>query len=914
MAEGCALGQEGGFATPTARLDYLRARCPTFVYEDYDWGVDEGGGLHCSFRFRMGDLAFQPTCNFTFRGGAGIHPVAREVMDHLVFHLGLAEIPSYWKAACPPRVEVRAGLLQPDQVSFWTRVLTEGMGEFHFVNRTPFTDPLFVTIVADPPESRPTARFDERLEAGHIVPMGGGKDSLVTLDLLARRGESIGTLAINPPPSTEAAVQLAHATEHVVVHRRIDPRLLELNAEGFLNGHTPFGAVIAFVSAVAAVLLRKKHICLSNESSADYAPLSYRNKVINHQHAKSWAFEADLHRYLAEHVAPGLCYFSLLRPFNELQISRRASELTAFHSVLRSCNRGRKTDTWCGRCPKCLSTFLTLAPFLARSRVVEMFGRDLLQDPECESVLSSLLTEEGAQRPFECVATPAELRAALALYRGDRLTEATIEALTQRSSVHLVPDSLYAVADAALRPRLQPLLHRAAVGVVGLGVEGMSTCRHLISSVEPLDLTVIDDEASASDRVPSARSPAQRVRFLAGEQAMASPPSLDIVFRSPGVRSDGALMASVAGRPTIMTSNTELFFEQCTGKTVGVTGTKGKSTTTTLLAHVLSRGGRDARLIGNIGTACLDALEGAAERRDVSTKSETIYCVELSSFQLETLQRSPSIAVVLGIFGDHLDRYPDLDAYVAAKSAITRYQTRHDVVLYNKDCPRATAIAGLGASHKIAFGRDCLSLLGDHPSPLLGEFNNYNIWPAVLVGRLFGMSDAELAASIRSFRPLPGRLETVADKDGVRFVCDIRSTAPEVTIAALDAVAGQGHPVTFLMLGGVERNQDYRGLIPALERSSVRHILLFPPTGARIRRLLEGTPVARRVAFFEPSSMEQAIRHVYRWASEAHEVCLMSTAAPSSGGLFSSPEDKARQFAYWAKQLGRTTRTKATTP
>ncbi len=261
--------------------------------------------------------------------------------------------------------------------------------------------------------------------------------------------------------------------------------------------------------------------------------------------------------------------------------------------------------------------------------------------------------------------------------------------------------------------------------------------------------------------------------------------------------------------------------------------------------------------------------------------------------------------MVLGLFGDHLDRYGDMASYVAAKSSITRYQTRQDVVMYNADCPRATAIAGLSVGRRMPFGRARPDLLGDSPGPLLGEFNNYNLWPAVLIGRLFGIADAEIAASIRSFRALPGRLEEVADKDGVRFVCDIRSTAPEVTVAALEALSGNGEDVDFLFLGGVDRQQDYSTLLPALERSAVRHIVLFPPTGARIRALLESTRLMDRLALFEPQSMEEAIRYVYRRAPAARAVCLMSTAAPSNGGLFSGPEDKARQFAHWATRLGR---------
>jgi UDP-N-acetylmuramoylalanine--D-glutamate ligase len=543
---------------------------------------------------------------------------------------------------------------------------------------------------------------------------------------------------------------------------------------------------------------------------------------------------------------------------------------------------------------------------MSRPELVSIFGRDLLEDPACQPILESLLSEDGAQRPFECVATPAEIRVALALShdgrrgpvgRAERLGPEAMEVLTRRATTDLLPDALRSIAAAALRPRVLPLLRHAAVGVVGLGLEGMSTSRHLLSSIEPLDLTIIDDDEAAALRVPLAERPSQRVRFLSGAEVAGAAPELDIIFKSPGVPADHPAIVALRRRPSILTSNLELFLEGCAGEIIGVTGTKGKSTTTSLIAHVLRAAGKDTRLIGNIGRPCLDDASGG--------DSETIYCVELSSFQLESLQRSPDIAVVLGIFGDHLDRYGEMASYVEAKSSITRFQTRSDVVLYNADCPHATALAELSVARRVAFGRERPELLGSAPGPLLGEFNNYNIWPAILVGRHFGIGDADLAASIRSFRALSGRLETVADKEGVRFICDIRSTAPEVTAAALEALGQSGDGVDFLLLGGVDRNQDYGKLVPALASSAVRHVILFPPTGARVRATLESTPLASQLEFFEPRSMEEAIRYVYGHAPAGRSVCLMSTAAPSSGGLFSGPEDKVRQFTSWARQLGR---------
>jgi UDP-N-acetylmuramoylalanine--D-glutamate ligase len=178
------------------------------------------------------------------------------------------------------------------------------------------------------------------------------------------------------------------------------------------------------------------------------------------------------------------------------------------------------------------------------------------------------------------------------------------------------------------------------------------------------------------------------------------------------------------------------------------------------------------------------------------------------------------------------------------------------------------------------------------------------LWPAILIARRLGIEDGDIARALRTFRPLRGRLEQVAYKDGVRFVCDIRSTAPEVTVAALEAHRESGQDVGFLFLGGVDRQQDYQSLLPALERSAVRHVILLPPTGERIRTLIETSSLRERIALFEPSSMEEAIRYVYDHAP-AESLCLMSTGAPSNGGLFTGPEDKARQFAECAMRFGR---------
>jgi hypothetical protein len=194
------------------------------------------------------------------------------------------------------------------------------------------------------------------------------------------------------------------------INRTIDPLLLELNSHGFLNGHTPFSALLAFSSALAAIMTGRKYIALSNESSANESTVP--GSSVNHQYSKSIDFEGDFRWYLKKYIIPDLEYFSFLRPLNELQIARLFSGFPGYFSVFRSCNVGSKTDTWCGQCPKCLFTYIILSPFLDPAQVETMFGKNLLNDTALIPILNEL-TGVSRTKPFDCIGTIDEVNAAL---------------------------------------------------------------------------------------------------------------------------------------------------------------------------------------------------------------------------------------------------------------------------------------------------------------------------------------------------------------------------------------------------------------------------------------------------------------------------------------------------------------------
>ncbi len=358
------------------------------------------------FSFRLGDsLVFRPRSSFPVTP-----PIpGKETLDLLIFNLGLIELVSYWKAACPPRIRVEAGRLTDEQIAWWKRLYFRGLGEFFFRNGLVVTEEEFAEIRTSGPRFAP---FERRDCTGALVPVGGGKDSFVTLDLLRAGKAPVIPFLLNSSweqRSTLSAFGFPLSCT-AIARRTIDPLLLDLNRRGFWNGHTPFSALLAFAALLTAVTLGKRWIVLSNEASAEEPTVL--GSGINHQYSKSFAFERDFAEYTARWVTPSVGYFSLLRPWNELQIAERFARIPGAFERFRSCSSPGRS--WCGRCAKCLFVALILSPFAERRRIEEIFGREMLEDVSLAPLFFSLLGGEKS-KPFACVGTLAECRAAAAL-------------------------------------------------------------------------------------------------------------------------------------------------------------------------------------------------------------------------------------------------------------------------------------------------------------------------------------------------------------------------------------------------------------------------------------------------------------------------------------------------------------------
>jgi len=388
----------------------FREKHPEFVYERFHINRVPDA-IEFGFEFHVSGLG-------TFRPWYRIIPGpwlerANEnsgTMENLVFHIGLIELISYWKIACPPTIRIQAGRLDERQVKWWRSLYFHGLGEFFYTNGISVSQDEFIQeIITEGRVYEPISPF---LSASVLVPSGGGKDSAVSVELLRKQNSKLVPFALNPRSAIWKSLENAgfDYSEIVVFERTLDPLMLELNAKGYLNGHTPFSALLAFNAMLAATLSGCHRIALSNESSASEATIP--GTMINHQYSKSYHFERAFRDYSSTYLTKSIEYFSLLRPVNELQIAGMFSQYPSYFNTFKSCNAGSKEDRWCGKCPKCLFTWLILSPFLKPDVLETIFGKNLLDDNELQSFLMEL-SGRSPEKPFECVGTINEVKAAI---------------------------------------------------------------------------------------------------------------------------------------------------------------------------------------------------------------------------------------------------------------------------------------------------------------------------------------------------------------------------------------------------------------------------------------------------------------------------------------------------------------------
>jgi hypothetical protein len=434
-----------------------------FIFEDYRY--DEGAATLClRYRFRDGPR-FEERITFDFPARA-LPSRDREILDRLFRLILLFAGVSYYKAFIPRTLHCEAFALDSDTAAFLHEFYEQGLGEFAFK--------LAISISGHVPNlsarARAPAAVETVLPRRTCVPVGGGKDSIVTLECLRQAGEPLVLFALGEAEPIRATISVARLP-FIRVTRRLDPLLFALNKAGARNGHVPITGILSVIALAAAVLHGCDTVAMSNEHSANIPTLVADGVAINHQYSKSLAFETDLAEYLARHVSPNLAYFSFLRPLSEIEIARRFSRYPAYFGAFRSCNTAFRQETaargrqWCGNCPKCRFVFLALAPFVAKAELVAIFGANLLDDARQVSGFAELCGLS-RHKPFECVGDVAESAAAMAhlanhpLWRGDAVVKklafpasrqsdgAVWERLFEERHPHRLPGRYLAMLDA----------------------------------------------------------------------------------------------------------------------------------------------------------------------------------------------------------------------------------------------------------------------------------------------------------------------------------------------------------------------------------------------------------------------------------------------------------------------------------
>lgn len=413
------------------------------------------------------------------------------------------------------------------------------------------------------------------------------------------------------------------------------------------------------------------------------------------------------------------------------------------------------------------------------------------------------------------------------------------------------------------------------VAVLGYGVEGASVVRALRRWGHTGPITVLDD----------APRPAALDASIAWARAEDAPlDDVDLLVRSPGIKPSHPAWRACVARGVPFTTATNLYLARVRAAglpVVGVTGSKGKSTTSSLIHRGLAAAGRDAELVGNIGRAALDALDGVLARG-----ATTVF--ELSSYQCSTLDLGPSLAVITNLFPEHLDWHGDVATYYSDKTRIARAQRSDDITVWNGSNSELISRSPLGPGRQVSFNTEGAwrfsdGVFHDARGPrfddrgmrLRGRHNRENLCAVLTALDLLGVDADRVREDLFAFAGLPHRLEDLGVRDGVRWVNDSISTAPEAAVAALDAFRDEA---ATLIAGGFDRGYDFTPLARAIVAQGIVAVAVIPPSGLRLAALLEGAGCALHVA----ADLDDAVRWIAPRTPRGR-ACVFSPGSPSYG-------------------------------
>ncbi len=763
--------------------------------------------------------------------------IDKEALDEVLKGVHLMLGISYYKLYCPKKVKF-SYKLSKEQAEFWNLVYQKGLGEFLYQNKL---SPSRVAKFAFKNVQTRGKRL--KVKDRSLIGIGGGKDSIVLAELFKENNFDFSSFLLETGQESKITEQVIKkiGQKKLGLKRELDKKIFKEYQDGY-NGHIPISAIFAWLGLLSAVLYDYRYIVVGNEYSSNFGNLKYKGLEINHQWSKSIEFEQAFQDYVKKFITPDIVYFSGLRHFYELRIVKLFSKYKQYFNLFSSCNRSfkvhkeRSQGKWCGECPKCAFMFLMLAAWLPKKDLLKIFNKNLFEDENLLPLFRDLLGL-GKLKPFDCVGTFEESQTALVLASKKFKNSLVVKEFLSKVKASNVLE----VQNAETLPARFKFLGLDNVLLLGYGKEGKAARKYL----ENVKVGVADEKL--------------------GKQYLKKQADYDLVVKTPGIPKE------LVTRP--YTTGTNIFLSKIQNTVIGVTGSKGKSTTASLIYEILKSGGKKVKLLGNIGEPMLS----------YQPKKDEILVVELSSYQLDDIDYSPQVAVVTNLFPEHMNYHGSAEKYYQAKKNIIK---QADYFIYNSQQKILSNWTKGFLGEAISYNKKV-----NYKSNLLGQHNQQNIQAAVAVGKLFKVGEKDIKKAISKFKGLPHRLELVGEYQGIKFYDDAISTTPESTIKALESL----NNVRTIFLGGEDRGYDFKELEKALKKHKVKNIVLFPDSGKRILKSKKGFNI------LETSSMRKAVEFAYKNTPQG-SICLLSTASPSYS-LWDNFKEKGSEFVKLVRNL-----------
>lgn len=430
------------------------------------------------------------------------------------------------------------------------------------------------------------------------------------------------------------------------------------------------------------------------------------------------------------------------------------------------------------------------------------------------------------------------------------------------------------------------------IAILGFGVEGKSTYNFIRRYLENTEITVLCSEEDETEKNDILKKD-EFVKFVIGKGYLDNLDNYDIILKAPGVSFKNIDISKFENK---ITSQLELFLEYKKCLTIGITGTKGKSTTSTLIYDVLKEQEKDCYLLGNIGTPIFDKIE--------KIKPSSVVVLEISSHALQYIKKSTEIAILLNIYEEHLDHYKDFNEYIKAKLNILKYQEENGIAIFNSDSDNIRykykqsdyGITILGnkltentielRQNEIYYNGVKIAIINEEEMNLKGKHNINNIMFVLAVSKIMNLDDIKTLETIKNFKPLEHRLEYVGTVNGVLYYNDSIATIPEATICSIKALKN----VNTLIVGGKDRGVNLQNLIEFLKNSEISNVICMPTTGEYIAEGLKNS----RKNVVKVSTMEEAVNKAKEF-TEKEKICLLSPAA-ASYGFFKNFKERGEIF------------------